>query len=113
MVNRPNSALGSNHVCLGALSRSGPDESGESMRHLKTLLTVLGAVTILVLAGNTVALATTGHAFILGKANSANKQTQLTRTTSGPALKVTTKSTANPPFAVNGHGKVAHLNADS
>jgi hypothetical protein len=82
------------------------------MRHLKTFLTVLGAVTVLVLAGNTVALATTGHSFILGKSNSANKLTSLSRTTSGPALKVTTKRSSNPPFQVNGKGKVTNLNAD-
>jgi hypothetical protein len=83
------------------------------MRTLKTALTVIGAVTVLVLAGNTVALATTGHALILGKGNSANRITALTRTTSGSALKVTTKSTANAPLTVNGRGKVANLNADS
>ncbi|HEX4190332.1 MAG TPA: hypothetical protein VHZ06_04995 [Marmoricola sp.] len=82
------------------------------MRHLKTLLTVIGAVTILVLAGNTVALAASGHGFLLGKTNRVTKLTTLTRTTSGPALQVTTKSSANPPFAVNGTGKVTHLNAD-
>jgi len=82
------------------------------MRHLKTLLTVLGAVTVLILAGNTVALATTGHAFILGKSNSANKITSLSRTTNGTALKVHTKSNNNAPLSVNGHGKVANLNAD-
>jgi hypothetical protein len=70
------------------------------MRTLKTALTVIGAVTVLVLAGNTVALATTGHALILGKGNSANRITALTRTTSGSALKVTTKSTANAPLTV-------------
>ena len=79
---------------------------------VSTLLTVIGAVTVLVLASNTVALATTGHSFILGKANSANKITSLTRTTAGPALKVVTKSSANPPLTVNGKGKVANLNAD-
>ncbi len=82
------------------------------MRHLKTALAVFGAVTILVLAGNTIALATTGHSFILGKSNSANKVTTLTRTTAGSALKLGTKSSSDAPLQVNGHGKVANLNAD-
>ncbi len=82
------------------------------MRHLKTMLAVLGAVTVLVLAGNTIALATTGHSFILGKSNSASKVTSLARTTSGTALSIHTKSTGNAPLQVNGHGKVANLNAD-
>lgn len=82
------------------------------MRHLKTTLAVLGAVTILVLAGNTIGLAATGHSFILGKSNSANKVTTLTRTTSGSALRVNTRSSSDAPLQVNGHGKVANLNAD-
>jgi hypothetical protein len=82
------------------------------MRHLKTTLAVLGAVTILVLAGNTIALSATGHAFILGTPNSANAITKLTRTTSGPALNLTTRRSSNPPLVTNGTGKVTNLNAD-
>jgi hypothetical protein len=82
-------------------------------RTLKTALTVIGAVTVLVLAANTVAYAATGGKFILGKSNSANKQTTLTRTTLGPALKLNTKSGNNAPLATNGKGKVVNLNADS
>lgn len=82
------------------------------MRHLKTLLAVLGATTVLVLAANTVAIAANGHGFLLGQNNSASKITTLTRTTSGTALQVKTKSSSNAPFAVNGSGKVTHLNAD-
>jgi hypothetical protein len=78
-----------------------------------TLLSVIGAVTVLVLAGNTVALATTGHALLLGKANAANRATVLSRTTPGTALVVKTKSSANAPFAVNGKGRVTNLNADT
>jgi len=81
------------------------------MRHLKTLLTVLGAVTVLVLAGNTIVLAATGNALLLGKSNSANNITAVTRTTAGSALKLQTTSTS-PPLIVNGKGKVANLNAD-
>jgi len=83
------------------------------MRSLKTLLTVIGAVTVLVLAGNTVALAATGHALILGKTNKASKATTLKRTTSGAALNLHTKSSASAPMSVNGTGKVANLNADT
>ncbi len=82
------------------------------MRHLKTALTVIGAVTVLVLAANTVAMATTGHAFILGKSNSANKATSLSRTTNGTVLGLHSKSSSNAPLSVNGRGKVANFNAD-
>ena len=83
------------------------------MLTFKTLLTVIGAVTVLVLAGNTVALAATGHAFVLGKTNKANKVTTLKRTTSGPALSLHTTSSGAAPMTVNGKGKVANLNADT
>ncbi|MFL6059693.1 MAG: hypothetical protein ACJ72E_00575 [Marmoricola sp.] len=82
------------------------------MRQLKTTLTVLGAVALLAIGGNGVALATTGHGLVLGKANSAGSVTTLKRTTSGPALDVVTRKTSNPPFATNARGKVVHLNAD-
>lgn len=80
---------------------------------LISLLTVIGAVTVLVLAGNTVALAATGKGFLLGKINTANKITVLKRTTPGTALKVVTKSATSAPLQVNGTGKVANLNADT
>jgi hypothetical protein len=82
------------------------------MRHLKTTLAVLGAITILVLAGNAIALATTGHSFILGSNNSANRVTSLSRTTSGTVLTLHSRSNSNAPLSVNGHGKVTNLNAD-
>jgi hypothetical protein len=79
---------------------------------LLSLLAVLGAVGILVLAANTVALATTGKALIAGKTNTSSKATAIKRTTGGAALTVVTKYASNPPFAVNGTGKVVRLNAD-
>jgi hypothetical protein len=82
------------------------------MRSFKTALTVIGAITVLLLAGNTVAYAATGGKFFLGKTNFANKQSTLVRTTSGPALKLATKYASNPPLATNGRGRVANLNAD-
>lgn len=82
------------------------------MRHFKSVLTVLGAVTVLVLAGNTISLAATGHAFILGTKNTASTITTLTKTTNGPALKLGVKRATNPPFSTNGTGKVVNLNAD-
>jgi len=83
------------------------------MRHLKTTLALLGGATVLVLAGNTVALAATGGSFLLGKSNSANAQTTLTRTTAGAVLNLKGTSTTGSPLAVNGKGKVANLNADT
>jgi hypothetical protein len=83
------------------------------MHRIKTFLTVIGAVTILVLAANTVAYAATGGKFVLGQTNKANKATTLKRTTSGPALNLVTKPSSTAPFTVNSNGKVANLNADS
>jgi hypothetical protein len=80
---------------------------------LTTLLTVIGAVTVLVLAANTVAMATTGKALLAGKINKSAKLTSITRTTPGTGLQVRTKSAANAPLAVNGKGKVTNLNADT
>jgi hypothetical protein len=82
------------------------------MHYLKTTLAAIGAASVLVLAANTVAIAANGHGFLLGQSNSASKITTLTRTTSGPALQVKTKSSSNAPFTVNGKGKVTNLNAD-
>ncbi|MGO4258744.1 hypothetical protein [Marmoricola sp. RAF53] len=82
------------------------------MRHLKSALTVIGAVVVLVLAGNTIAIAANGKGFLIGKINSGTKITTLKRTTAGTALKIQTKSAANSPLQVNGSGKVANLNAD-
>src|SRR4051812_1331685 len=82
------------------------------MSRLKTLLIVIGAATVLVLAGNTLALAATGHSFVLGKKNVANKVTTLKRTTAGSALRLKTSSSSSAPLTVNGRGKVGNLNAD-
>jgi hypothetical protein len=82
------------------------------MNRLKTFLTVIGAVTILVLAANSAVYAATGGKFILGKTNKANKVSTLTRTTSGSALNLVTKSSGNAPMTVNGRGTVGNLNAD-
>lgn len=82
------------------------------MRHVKSALIVLGALTLLLLAGNTVAYAATGKSLLLGKTNYAGKQTGVTRTTSGPVLNLTARSSANPPLSTNARGKVANLNAD-
>jgi hypothetical protein len=82
------------------------------MQKFKTFLTVIGAVTVLVLAANTAAFAATGGKFILGKTNKASKVSTLKRTTAGSPLNLVTKSGANAPFTTNGGGKVANLNAD-
>jgi hypothetical protein len=82
------------------------------MRSLKTALTVIGAVTVLVLAANTITYAATGGTFFLGRTNKAGTQTTLRRTTSGAALGLVTKSSKNAPLSTNGTGKVVHLNAD-
>lgn len=83
------------------------------MRQLKTGLAVIGAAAILVLAANTVALAATGQALLLGKSNSSSNITAVTRTTSGSVLKLNSLSAANAPLSVTGKGKVINLNADT
>ncbi len=83
------------------------------MRHLKTTLSVVGAATVLVLAGNTIALAATGGSFLLGKGNNANAQTTLARTTSGAVLSLKNTSSTGTPLVVNGKGRVTNLNADT
>lgn len=83
------------------------------MRRLKTVLTVLVAAMVLVTCTDYAAFAATGKSFVLGKVNKANRQTTLVRTTAGPALQLSTRSSANPPLVVNGRGRVANLNADT
>jgi hypothetical protein len=80
---------------------------------LITALTVIGAVTVLVLAANTVALATTGKALIAGKTNTSTKPTAIKRTIPGPVLVLKSKRAVDAPLAVNGKGRVANLNADT
>lgn len=57
------------------------------------------------------AYAATGGTFILGKPNSANAATSVTRTTAGAALSANVKA-GSPPIAVNSTTKVSKLNAD-
>lgn len=83
------------------------------MRTFKTLGSAIVVTLVLVMSLDYAASAATGHPFILGKVNKANKATAVKRTTAGPALSLTTRSAADAPFAVNGHGTVVNLNADS
>lgn len=83
------------------------------MRTFRTALTVLVAAAVLVTCTDYAAFAATGKSLILGRVNKASKPTTVARTTSGPALQLLTTSSAAPPLAVNGRGKVANLNADS
>lgn len=57
-------------------------------------------------------LAATGQSFLLGKYNSANTISAITRTTSGTVLKLQSASSTNTPLVVNGTGRVTNLNAD-
>jgi hypothetical protein len=82
------------------------------MRRLKTLASALVVAFVVIAALDYTASAATGGKFILGHLNKAGKQTVLKRTTSGPALGLTTKSSANAPFTTNARGKVGNLNAD-
>jgi hypothetical protein len=77
-----------------------------------SMFAVIGAAVVLVLAANTVALATTGKALIAGKSNTSSKVTTIKRTKAGPVAKLTTKNATDAPLVVNGKGKVGNLNAD-
>lgn len=90
-------------------------------RHLSPSL-VISCAALFIALGST-GIAATGKAFILGKANSAGKTTQLTSSSAGgPTLKVTNtggKAAAafvtkagKAPFTVNRTTKVTNLNAD-
>lgn len=83
------------------------------MRRFRTLLGVLVATVVLVTCTDYAAFAATGKSLLLGKVNKADRQTSLVRTTSGPALQLSTRSTASAPMVVNGRGRVTNLNADA
>jgi hypothetical protein len=82
------------------------------MRRLKTIASALMIAFVVIASLDYTASAATGGKFILGHLNKAGKQTVLQRTKSGPALGLTTKSSANAPLTTNGRGKVVNLNAD-
>jgi hypothetical protein len=82
------------------------------MRKIKTLASALVLALVVVASLDYTASAATGHSFILGKLNKANRVTALKRTTAGPALQLSTTSSNEAPLAVNGTGKVTNLNAD-
>lgn len=82
------------------------------MSRIKSVLTPIFVAFMLVVGVDYAAFAATGQSLLLGRNNSANTLTTLERTTTGPALKIVTKSGASAPLSVNGKGKVANLNAD-
>lgn len=82
------------------------------MRHLKNGLVVLLSTLLLITAIDHVAFAATGKSLLLGKKNTASKQTTIVRTSPGPVLKLKSKDATKPPLKVNGTGRVANLNAD-
>ena len=67
---------------------------------------------VLVLVGSGTAFAASGGTFILGRANSASSQTNLSNVGSGPVLSLSAR-TGQPPIAVSSSaGKATNLNAD-
>jgi hypothetical protein len=82
------------------------------MRRLKTLGSALLVALVLVMGADYVSYAATGHGFVLGKSNSANRLTSLARTTNGPVLNLHARRATDAPLATNGRGRVANLNAD-
>ncbi|HET7689660.1 MAG TPA: hypothetical protein VFK41_04750 [Nocardioidaceae bacterium] len=82
------------------------------MNRLKKVLSPLFVACMLVMAVDYASYAATGSSLLLGRSNSTPDLTTVTRTKSGPALSVRTKTKKNAPFVVNGRGRVANLNAD-
>jgi hypothetical protein len=82
------------------------------MRRLKTLGSALAVALVVTASLDYTASAATGHAFVLGHLNKADRATVLKRTTPGAALGLTTSSSGAAPLTVNGRGRVANLNAD-
>ncbi len=74
-------------------------------------LALLGATTLLVVALDASTYAATGKSLLLGKSNSANKMTTVTRTTPGATLRLVSRP-GSPPLSVNSSQRVPGLNAD-
>ncbi len=79
--------------------------------HLKSFLSALAIAMAVVLGLDYVSLAATGKSLLLGRSNSANAITSLTRTTNGPALSLNSRP-GQPGLRVNRPVKVPNLNAD-
>lgn len=86
-----------------ALKKLGKPSHATVVAYLALFVAVTGA--------GGAAYAATGGTFVLGKANSANAATSITRTTTGPALSANVKA-GSAPIAVNSTTKVSKLNAD-
>lgn len=82
------------------------------MRTLKSVVSAAAIALMLVVSVDYLAFAATGQSMILGKSNSANKATTVTRTTSGPAMQLNVKNGKGAPFKVNSKGRIGKLNAD-
>jgi hypothetical protein len=82
------------------------------MRTLKSVVSACAIALMLVVSIDYVAFAATGRSMILGKSNSADKVTTLTRTTPGPAMQFKVKNGKGAPIKVNSKGRVGKLNAD-
>ncbi|MFZ2015132.1 MAG: hypothetical protein WAV00_15030 [Nocardioides sp.] len=75
------------------------------------VLPVLFAATLLVGGANLAAYAANGHPLLLGHSNSESKTATVTKSGSGPALKLKTGANS-PPLAVTSKKLVKNLNAD-
>ncbi len=82
------------------------------MRQVKSLVSAAAIAMMLVVSVDYLAFAATGQSLLLGRSNSANKATAITRTTSGPALQLNVKNGTGAPMKVNSKGRIGKLNAD-
>ncbi|KQY64182.1 hypothetical protein [Nocardioides sp. Root140] len=82
------------------------------MRRFKVTLTALLIAVVLLTCADYTTFAATGRSLVLGKVNTADRQTVVARTTTGPVLRLTTRTRGSAPMIVNGTGRVTNLNAD-
>lgn len=82
------------------------------MRQLKSAVSAAAIALMLVVSVDYLAFAATGQSLILGKSNSADKVTSITRTTAGPAVQLNVKNGRGAPIKVNSKGRIGNLNAD-
>ncbi len=82
------------------------------MHKLKTALAALTIGFLLVASLDYMSYAATGQSLLLGRSNSADTVTQVTRTTKGPAMQFNVKDGKGAPIKVNSKGRVGKFNAD-
>lgn len=87
-----------------------PRQAPRRLRRPLLLASALAAAFLVTI--DAASFAATGSGLVLGRANTASAPTTITNDGAGPALRLTTSSSASAPFATNATGKVLNLHAD-